>query len=80
VTPEARAARAAVARGLLDAVDKADWERARLLLHPYLHWTTADGHTLRGRTTVLARLRHAFPPGSPATVELRDDQIYRWTE
>ncbi|MVZ99665.1 DUF4440 domain-containing protein [Actinomadura sp. LD22] len=56
-----------------------DWEAARPLLHPYLHWTGADGRTLRGRTKVLAMLEEAAQaPAPPASVELRDGQIYRW--
>jgi hypothetical protein len=51
----------------------------RLLLHPYLHWTAADGTLLRGRTKVLARLQEAAP-AEPVAVELRAGQIYRWQE
>ena len=57
-----------------------DWEELRPLLHPYLHWTTPDGSTVRGRTRVLALLRTRPTPGPPARTELRDDQIYRWIE
>ncbi len=59
----------------------ADHDRAamRLLLHPYLHWTGADGVTVRGRSRVLAHLDdQETPPERPAAVELRDGQIYRW--
>jgi hypothetical protein len=28
-----------------------DWDGLRLLLHPYLHWTTSDGTRIRGRVT-----------------------------
>ena len=55
-----------------------DGARLRLLLHPYLHWTGADGVTVRGRTKVLALLNEGEPPEPPAAVELRDGQIYRW--
>jgi hypothetical protein len=57
-----------------------DWDGLRLLLHPYLHWTTSDGTRIRGRVTVMERLRHAAPPAAPDVVELRDGQIYRWQE
>ena len=56
-----------------------DWEALRLLLHPYLHWTRADGSTVRGRRNVLALLATApTAPPPPTSVELRDHQIYRW--
>ena len=57
-----------------------DWDRLRPLLHPYLHWTRADGTRLRGRTRILAMLAAGVEPVPPAMVELRDDQIYRWEE
>ena len=56
-----------------------DRDALRLLLHPYLHWTGVDRTTVRGRTKVLALLEGASdPPEPPASVELRDGQIYRW--
>jgi len=63
----------------ITAIESQDWDRLRMLLHPYLHWTAADGNTIRGRTKVLAML--AATPGAvdrPSSVELRDEQIYRW--
>jgi hypothetical protein len=60
------------------AIEARDWATARVLLHPYLAWTDADGSVLRGRRNVLARLEQTGPPGRPAVVELRDGQIYRW--
>jgi hypothetical protein len=57
-----------------------DWDALRLLLHPYLHWTTAEGTRVRGRTNVMERLQNAAPPGEPYAVELRDGQVYRWQE
>ena len=49
------------------------------MLHPYLHWTDDGGVTRRGRNVVLAMLKQAAaPPAEPASVELRDGQIYRW--
>jgi len=53
-----------------------DWESLRLVLHPYLHWTAADGTRLRGRTKIMA----GTVPAEPAAVGLRDGQIYRWQE
>lgn len=64
--------RAAYAGGESDAL--------RLALHPYLHWTTADGRTVRGRRHVLALLAQHGPLAPPASYELRDDQVYRWVE
>jgi hypothetical protein len=63
-----------------ESILERDWDRLRLMLHPYLHWTAADGTRLRGRTKVIERLQHAAPPMKPAAVELRDGQIYRWQE
>jgi hypothetical protein len=54
-----------------------DWDALRLMLHPYLHWTAADGSRLRGRIKILDWLA---PPAEPVAVELRDGQIYRWQE
>ena len=58
-------------RQVLDAVDRRDWPRLRLLLHPYLHWTEA-GRTVRGRTKVLALLQARPVLDRPESVELRD--------
>jgi hypothetical protein len=67
-------------RAHLHIVDH-DWSGLRQLLHPYLHWTTPDGVTIRGRTKVLAMLTERLnSPGRPASVELRDNQVYRWQE
>ena len=57
-----------------------DADRLRLALHPYVHWTTAEGRRIRGRTNVLVLLatRTALTP--PAAYELRDGQVYRWRE
>ena len=70
-----------VVAAALQAMQRREWERVRPLLHPYLHWTEADGRTARGRRTVLARL--AAEPAEiahPSSVELRDGQLYRWVE
>lgn len=69
-----------VVRPAHQAMLERDWDGLRLMLHPYLHWTTAEGDRLRGRTKVMARLRAAAPPTEPIAVELRDGQIYRWQE
>jgi hypothetical protein len=69
-----------VTRAAYAAMLESDWERLRLLLHPYLHWSAADGTRLRGRTKVIERLQRVAPPVMPAAVELRDGQIYRWQE
>jgi hypothetical protein len=69
-----------VPQAALQAMLERDWEGLRVMLHPYLHWTAADGTQLRGRTKVMARLRAAAPSAEPAAVELRDGQIYRWQE
>jgi hypothetical protein len=69
-----------VTRAAYESMLERDWDRLRLMLHPYLHWRAADGTRLRGRTKVIERLQHAAPPVMPATVEFRDGQIYRWQE
>jgi hypothetical protein len=69
-----------VTRAAHAAILGRDWERLQPMLHPYLHWTAADGTQLRGRTKVMTRLRADAPPVEPAAVELRDGQIYRWQE
>jgi hypothetical protein len=69
-----------VVRAVHDAMLARDWDRLRLMLHPYLHWTAADGSQLRGRSKVMDRLQSATPSAPPAAVELRDGQIYRWQE
>jgi len=61
------------------AIVAREWDTVRLLLHPYLHWTDSRGSQVRGRTKVMAMLQQAAePPAVPASVELRDGQIYRW--
>ena len=71
-------------RSAVEAVHAAlaakDGPGLRLLLHPYLHWTDPTGRHLRGRTKVLEYLADAgHLAGPPASVEVRDGQIYRWT-
>jgi hypothetical protein len=69
----------ATVRRALDALTAGDEHEIREALHPYLHWTRVDGSIVRGRTKMLDALAGALP-GEPAEVELRDGQIYRWTE
>jgi hypothetical protein len=67
------AAEEACDHGLVDELTRAaheamlarDWEGLRLILHPYLHWTAADGSWLRGRTKVIERLQNAEPLVEP---------------
>jgi hypothetical protein len=70
-----------VAEQAFQSILSEDWDTVRLLLHPYLHWTGPDDVTIWGRTQVLAMLtERPNPPGPPASVELRDSQVYRWRE
>lgn len=65
---------------VLDAIERRDWERLRLLIHPYVHWTNALDEQVRGRRRVMAMLAHDPPPAPPAYHELRDGQVYRWID
>jgi hypothetical protein len=69
-----------VTRTAYEAMLERDWDGLRMLLHPYLHWTTANGTLFRGRTKVMELLQAGLPPAAPIAVELRDGQIYRWRE
>ena len=69
-----------VAQRAYDAMVGGDWTAARLLLHPYLHWTRPDGTTVRGRVHVLTMLAGSPPAAPPVDVEVRDGQVYRWRE
>lgn len=70
-----------VAERAMELIAQRDWAAIREVLHPYLHWTRADGSTLRGRSKLIASLEAGRPvPAPPASVELRDGQIYRWVE
>jgi hypothetical protein len=40
----------ASAASAFTAIEAADRRRMKPLLHPYLHWTGHDGHTVRRRT------------------------------
>ena len=69
-----------IAHEVVAAIERQDWVRLKPLLHPYLHWTDAAGHTTRGRTRVLANLAAGTSAKPPLSFMLRDGQIYRWTE
>jgi hypothetical protein len=55
---------------VLDAIERRDWERLQLLLHPEVHWTTAVEEHLHGPTAVVAQLSEDPPPAPPAYHEL----------
>ncbi|GAA4370229.1 hypothetical protein [Nocardioides caricicola] len=60
-----------------DAMDSGEWSDLTTYLHPYLHFTDGD-LALRGRRNVVAHLRDHPTPKPPASVEVRDGQVYRW--
>jgi hypothetical protein len=60
------------------AIDAGEWGELRPLLHPDVGWL--DGEVaLRGRSNVLTHLQQVPTPKPPATVEIRDGQVYRWS-
>jgi hypothetical protein len=60
------------------AIDAGEWDEARSLLHPDVHWS--DGALdLRGRRRVLEHLRAHPTPRPPTRVEVRDGQVHRWS-
>ncbi len=62
-----------------EAIASRDCAPVRHLLHPYLHWTLADGGVVRGRGNVLGMLQSDHSGARlPRRVEIRDGQIYRW--
>lgn len=63
----------------LDALSRGDAAAMRELVHPYVHYSRSDGRVIRGRSRMLTELDGALP-AAPASIELRDGQIYRWTE
>ena len=67
-----------VVSAFVDAAERRDWPQVKLLLHPYLHWIESQ-HAIRGRNNVLAHLATGPALRPPASFELRDGQIYRWT-
>ena len=69
-----------IVRAVLEGVERTDRDGLGKLLHPYPHWTCADGTTIRGRERVLAHLEHDRACELPMSHELRDGRIYRWIE
>jgi hypothetical protein len=69
-----------IVEAALAAIEERDWDRLEPILHPYVHWQTADGEAIRGRRNVLAKLPSSPTPVAPGSCELRDGQIYRWTD
>jgi hypothetical protein len=65
---------------VLAAIEAADRERTKPLLHPYLHWTGPDGRMVRGRAVALGRLPRRPPAGLPVRYGLPDGQACRWVE
>ena len=64
----------------LGAAAARNWERMKLLLHRYVHWSESDGVKLHGRVNVLRWLASQQTTVSPPQrFELRQGQIYRWT-
>jgi hypothetical protein len=67
-----------IGRRLHAAVVAGDWDTARSLIHPDVHWTLARGRTLCGRTKVMAMLQQATEgPAWSSSIELLGGQIYR---
>jgi hypothetical protein len=63
----------------LEALKDRDWARVKTLVHPYVRWTDAGGTTIHGRAKLLAALaEEGGEIERPPSVELRDEQIYRW--
>ena len=62
----------------MDAIERQDWDALRWMLHPYIHWSD-HGEKMRGRSKVMAHLTAHPVAIAPASYELRDGQIYRWT-
>jgi hypothetical protein len=63
---------------VLQSIAAEDWSALNAALHPYLHWTDANGR-LRGRSKVIAHIRAHPTTESPSSYEVRDGQVYRWT-
>jgi hypothetical protein len=79
-TPDPEQERVFAVQSVLTLFRSGERDLLRLALHPYLHWTTAGGETVRGRTKVLAMLEERRSLDAPESVELRDGQVYRWHE
>lgn len=69
-----------MAERALELIAQHDWVAIREVLHPYLHWTRSDGSVVRGRANLIAEVESGRVPLAPVAVELRDGQLYRWTE
>lgn len=52
---------------VLDATERADWQRLARLLHPEVRWTTAAEEDLQGHEEVVGRLSRDPPPAPPST-------------
>ena len=65
---------------VLDAIERRDWTRLELLLHPEIHWTTAAEEDLHGHRAVIDRLSRDPPPAPPAWHEVRDSRMHRWID
>ena len=63
---------------LWDAIEQGQWAEVRDLLDPSVRFS-AGGVEIRGRTALLAHLRDHPTPRPPASVEVRDGQVCRWT-
>ena len=70
----------AVVAQALDLIAQRDWVAIREVVHPYIRWTRGDGSLVRGRLNLIASVEEGRAPLPPETIELRDGQIYRWTE
>ena len=69
----------ALVAAVRDSVERGDRAVLRRVLHPYVRWTSA-GTTTFGRTRVLALLAERRAAGEPVAVEVRNGQVYRWSE
>lgn len=65
---------------VLDTIERRNWTRLRMLLHPEIHWTTAVEEDLHGPEDVVSRLMGDPPPAPPSYHEVRDGLMYRWID
>ena len=61
-----------------DGVEQQEWGELRPLLHPQVRFRDGDVEVV-GRNRLLAHLADHPTPRPPATVEVRDGQVHRWT-
>ena len=66
-----------MAERAVELIAQRDWVAIREVLHPYVRWTRADGSLVRGRLNLIASVEAGRAPLPPASIELRDGQIYR---